>query len=80
MKRVLCWLFCVTVLVIAVVSPSLALAQTPSVDATPLVDFGDVFDTLRSTVTTVVVGAIGIGLAVWATRYVFSIVRSMGRG
>jgi hypothetical protein len=73
--------FCaaLTVAVFAVLSPSLALAQT-AVDAEPLVDFSNVFESLTSVVTTVVVGAVGIGLTVWATRYVFSIVRSMGRG
>jgi ribonuclease PH len=75
------WFGCVALAVftIAVLSPSLALAQTV-VDDEPLVDFSNVFDSLANVVTTVVVGAIGIGLAVWATRYVFSIVRSMGRG
>jgi hypothetical protein len=62
-----------------VLCPSLALAQS-TVDAEPLVDFTAVFDDLRDTVTAVIVGAVGIGLAIWATRYVFSVVRSMGRG
>jgi ABC-type Fe3+ transport system permease subunit len=78
-KGIFCWLFCLAVLVVAVASPSVLLAQG-SVDAEPLVDFSGVFDSLKDTVTAVVVGAVGIGIAIWATRYVFSVVRSMGRG
>jgi hypothetical protein len=79
MSKGFVWMFCVAALVVAVVCPSLALAQS-TVDAEPLVDFSGVFDSLKDVITTVVVGAIGIGLAIWATRYVFSVVRSMGRG
>jgi uncharacterized membrane protein len=45
-----------------------------------LVDFSTVFDSLATLVTTIVVGALGIGLAIWVTRFLFRLVKSMSRG
>jgi sugar phosphate permease len=50
------------------------------VNVEPLVNFDGVFESLKGIVTAVVVGAVGIGLSIWATRFIFHIVKSMGRG
>jgi len=63
------------------------LAQGGGGGATPvqfqeMVSFGDIFSSsgaLWSALATIVSGAIGLGLAIWGARYIFSIVRSMGR-
>ena len=56
------------------------LAQTPPVvEFDPIVDFGSIFDTLTTTLGPIIAGALGLGLAVWGTRYVFGIIKSMGR-
>ena len=87
MKRVFCWLFVFAIVCVAVAFPSLALAETSEssssvspVTVEPLVDFGGVFDSLKGVVTNVVVGAVAIGLGIWATRFIFHLVKSMGRG
>jgi hypothetical protein len=84
MKRVFSWLVVVAVLATVVVCPSLALAQSgsgpPAMEVEPLVDFSTVFSSLTSLVTTIVVGALGIGLAIWVTRFLFRLVKSMSRG
>ena len=46
---------------------------------TPIVNFGDLFTTLTSVLAPIVVGALTLGLAIWGARYVFGIIRSMGR-
>jgi hypothetical protein len=78
------WFVCVSlaIVAIAVFSPSFLLAQTgpPALNAEPLVDFGSVFTSLTTLVTTIVVGALGIGLAIWVTRFLFRLVKSMSRG
>jgi hypothetical protein len=60
--------------------PCILYAAGAAAEAEPLVDFGSVFDTLKGTVTTIVIAAIGLGLGIWATRFIFGIVKSMGRG
>ena len=50
-----------------------------SVTFTPIVDFGTLFEQLRGPIATIVAAALGLGLAIWAARYVFSIIKSMGR-
>ena len=56
-------------------------AQTPTNDVTftPIVNFGDLFTTLTGVLGPIVAAALGLGLAIWGARYVFSIIRSMGR-
>ncbi|MDR2704518.1 MAG: hypothetical protein LBC02_01950 [Planctomycetaceae bacterium] len=82
MKRVCDWLFCVACMVVAFVSPVLLLAADgpPEMEVVPLVDFSSVFTSLTSLVTTIVVGSLGIGLAIWVTRFLFRLVKSMSRG
>ena len=46
---------------------------------TPIVDFSGVFATIATTVGPVIVGAIGLGLSIWAVRFMFGLVKSMGR-
>jgi len=53
-----------------------------SVQFQEIVSFGDIFSSggaLWSALATIVSGAIGLGLAIWGARYIFSIVKSMGR-
>ena len=50
-----------------------------SITFTPIVDFGNLWTTLTTTLGPIVAGALGLGLAIWAARYVFSIIKSMGR-
>ena len=56
-------------------------AQTdpPSVNYQPIVNFGTIFETIRTAVGPIVVGALGLGLAIWGARYMFGIIKSMGR-
>jgi len=57
------------------------LAQTtpPTVAFDAIVDFGTIFDTIRAAVGPLVAGALGLGLAIWGARYIFGIIKSMGR-
>jgi hypothetical protein len=82
MLRVFRCLFCVAVLVGIALSPEFLLVQNgpPALKIEPIVDFSSVFSSLSSLVTTVVVGALGIGLAIWGTRFLFRLVKSMSRG
>ena len=68
------------------VSPEVFAQTTPTptpppspVDLEPIVEFGSLFATIRDTIAPLVVGALGLGLAIWAARYIFSIIKSMGR-
>ena len=45
----------------------------------PIVNFGNLFDTIRTALGPIVVGALGLGLAIWGARYIFSVIKSMGR-
>ena len=56
-----------------------AQATAESVPLTPIVEFGSLFDTIRTAIGPLVAAALGLGLAIWAARYVFSIIKSMGR-
>jgi hypothetical protein len=66
--------------------PCDAFAQTFSpepVEFESLVQFdgsGGVLSAIKSPLAAILAGAIGIGLAVWAARFFFGIVKSMGRG
>jgi hypothetical protein len=55
------------------------LAQTNTVSYEPIVEFGSLFDTIRTALGPIVVGALGLGLAIWGARYVFGVIKSMGR-
>jgi len=50
-----------------------------TVTFTPIVNFGDLFTTITAVVGPLVAGALGLGLAIWGARYVFSIIKSVGR-
>ena len=84
MKRVFSWLFVVVAMVVALFFPAVSFAadgeEPPPLEVSPLVDFSTVFTSLSSLVTTIVVGALGIGLAIWVTRFLFRLVKSMSRG
>lgn len=58
-------------------------AQTPpatnAVTYSDLVTWSEIFTTIRSAVGPMVAGAISLGLAIWGARYVFGIIKSMGR-
>jgi len=50
-----------------------------AVTFTPIVSFDNIFDSIRTGLTAIVAGALGLGLAIWGARYVFSVIKSMGR-
>ena len=50
-----------------------------SVTFTPIVEFGEIFTSITTTLGPLVAAALGLGLAIWGARYVFSIIKSMGR-
>jgi hypothetical protein len=64
--------------------PDVAFAQTPEpVTFTELVKFdgtGGILESVKGPLAKILAGAIGIGLAVWAARFFFGVVKSMGRG
>ena len=68
-------------LVSMVVGSGEVLAQSPPemVQFEPIVEWDAIFDTIRLSIGPVVVGALALGLAIWGARYVFSIIKSMGR-
>jgi len=45
----------------------------------PIVDFGSIFDTLKTYIAPLVATALGLGLAIWGAKYVFRIIKGMGR-
>lgn len=53
--------------------------ETTAVAFEPIVEFGTLFDTLKTSIAPLVAGALGLGLAIWGARYVFGIIKSMGR-
>jgi hypothetical protein len=63
-------------------APEVAFAQDGGavVKVDELVDFDGAFDSLKSMLKYVLAGAIGIGLAVWGAKFLFRVVKSMGRG
>lgn len=55
-------------------------AGTPvEVAFTPLVNFTGIFDTITPVIAGVVASALILGLGLWGSKYVFHIIRSMGR-
>ena len=60
-------------------SPEVFAQATNTVTLEPIVEFGSLFDTIRGAIAPLIVGALGLGLAIWCARYVFSIIKSMGR-
>jgi len=52
-------------------------AQTIAYD--PLINFGSIFDSIREPIGALVAGAIGLGLAIFLARYLFSVLKSMAR-
>jgi len=66
-------------LVSMVVGSGEVLAQVEQVEFEPIVEWGMIFETIRLSIGPVVVGALALGLAIWGARYVFSIIKSMGR-
>jgi hypothetical protein len=60
-------------------SPELFAQTSNEVTFTPIVDFKDIFTSIIGIVGPLVAGAIGLGLGVWGARYVFSLIKSMGR-
>jgi hypothetical protein len=80
-----CLLFALGLGVVSLV-PCDVLAQTftaEEVKFTSLVDFdgtNGILSQIKSPLAKILAGALGIGLAVWAARFFFKIVKSMGRG
>lgn len=55
------------------------VGATNSVEFVPIVSFDNIFTTITSVIAPIIVGALGLGLAIWGTKYIFRIVKSMGR-
>lgn len=53
--------------------------ETNAVSYQEIVSFDNIFDTIRTSIGGVVAGALGLGLAIWGARYVFYVIKSMGR-
>lgn len=60
-------------------SADLLAQDETSVAYEPIVNFGSIFDTIRTSIGPLVAGALGLGLAIWGSRYIFGIIKSMGR-
>jgi hypothetical protein len=55
-------------------------AFTPAeVSFSPLIDFGSLFTSLLTAVAPIVAGAIGVGLAIWGTRWLYQRAKSLAR-
>ena len=50
-----------------------------TVTFTPIVDFGNLFTTLTTTIGPIVAGALGLGLAIWGSRYIYGVIKSASR-
>jgi uncharacterized membrane protein YciS (DUF1049 family) len=75
--------FCLTVAVIAcasVGSSVIALAQDSTVTFTPLVQFGEVFNTITTTIAPLITAGLVLGLGIWGTFLIFRLVKKAGRG
>jgi hypothetical protein len=62
----------------------LAQGTTTAFTPTPvvfeeIVDWSGIFSTMKTVVAPLVVGAIGIGLAIWGTKFVFRLIKGMAR-
>jgi len=78
------WLFCFGIAAFMMaamfVGGAEAFAQGGNnVEFTSIVEFGNLFDTIRTALAPIVVGALGLGLAIWGARYIFGVIKSMGR-
>ena len=60
-------------------SPEVFAQTTNDVTYTPIVNFGDLFTTITTALGPIVAGALGLGLAIWGARYIFGVIKSMGR-
>lgn len=78
-KRATLYAVAIVGLAMAVGAVDVCAQTAEPVVITPIVDFSSVFTTIASTVGPVIVGAIGLGLSIWAVRFMFSLVKSMGR-
>jgi len=62
------------------VSPEVFAQETSDkVQFVPLVDFSTVFTSIRTAIGPIVVGALGIALALWACWFFYGLIRKMGR-
>jgi hypothetical protein len=74
------WFVLVSVAVFMFLGAGDLLAQgTNNVQYEAIVEFGTIFDTIRTALAPIIVGAIGLGLAIWGARYIFSVIKSMAR-
>ena len=78
------WLVCFAMFVCMVACMSFGAGEvfaqtTNDVEYTAIVNFGNLFDTIRTALGPIVVGALGLGLAIWGARYIFGVIKSMGR-
>ena len=62
------------------ISPEVFAQDTSNtVTFTPIVNFGTIFESLKTSLGPMVAAALGLGLAIWGASYVFKIVKKMGR-
>ena len=50
-----------------------------SVDFESIVQFGSLFESIKTTIAPLVAAALTLGLAIWGASYIFSIVKRMAR-
>jgi asparagine N-glycosylation enzyme membrane subunit Stt3 len=81
MKRISLFLVMAGVFCLSLVlgSADVFAQTTNTVDFVPIVDFGSIFGTITTALGPIVAGAIGLGLAIWGARYIFSVIKSTGR-
>jgi len=73
------FILCLAVVGLGMLGTLDVFAQTEEVSFEEIVSFGEIFKTIRVSIGPLVAGAIGLGLAIWGARYVFRIIKSMGR-
>ena len=78
------WLFCLGMFVFVMVCMTVGAGELladggSSVSFTPIVDLSGIFSSLTGVVSTIVAAAITLALGIWGTRYLFRLVKSMGR-
>ena len=56
-----------------------ANTDTSSVSFTPIVNFGDIFTSITTTIAPLVAGAIGLGLAIWGTLFIARLIKRAAR-
>jgi len=75
-----CFLFAAIVAAFGFLGLSEVFAQGGNtITFEPIVEFGSLFETIRTALGPIVVGALGLGLAIWGARYIFGVIKSMGR-